>query len=98
MKTAKISVKDVTNSTLSKSDGVQLQSAIDSELVSDDMVYLSFHDVHTISSSFLNSSLGDIIDKYGLNILSKIKIVDYTASVASFLKNYVSDLKSLSTN
>ena len=98
MKTTKISVKDVTNSTLSNSDGVQLQSAIDSALASDDVVYLSFHNVHTISSSFLNSSLGNIIDKYGLNILSKIKIIDYTSSVASFLKSYISDLKSLSTN
>ena len=98
MKTTRISVKDVTNSTLSNCDGIQLQTAIDNALAADDMVSLSFHDVHTLSSSFLNSSLGNIIDKYGLNILSKIKIVDYTSSVASFLKNYISDLKSVSTN
>lgn len=96
MKTTRILVKDITNSTLSNSDGVQLQSAIDNALAADDLVFLSFHDVHTISSSFLNSSLGNIIDKYGLNILSKIKIVDYTSSIASFLKNYIADLKSLS--
>ena len=94
----KISVKDVTKNTLSNSDGVQLQSAIDSALAADDQVSLSFHDVHTISSSFLNSSLGNIIDKYGFDILSKIKIIDYTSTIATFLKNYIADLKALSTN
>jgi hypothetical protein len=95
MGTVKISVKDVTISTLSNIDGVALQSAIDSALSSDCSVILSFHDINTISSSFLNSSFGNIIDTHGFDVLSKIKIVDYTASIASFLKNYISDLKSL---
>lgn len=96
MKATKVIVKDVTASTLSNSDGVQLQFVIDNSLAEGNSVILSFHDVHTISSSFLNSSLGNIIDKYGFDTLSRIKIIDYTSSIASFIKKYISDMKTLS--
>jgi hypothetical protein len=96
MKTNKLIVKDLTNNTLSNTDGVLLQIAIDGALADSDTIILSFHDIHVISSSFLNSSLGDIVDKHGFAVLDKIRIVDYTASISSFLRNYISDLRLLS--
>ena len=95
MKTNKILVKDVTNNTLSNTDGVLLHIAINNALGNSDSVILSFHDIHVLSSSFLNSSIGDIVDKHGFAVLNKIRIVDYTASISTFLKNYISDLRIL---
>jgi len=96
MNATKIIVKDLVHSTLSNAGGFQLQIAIDNALANADNIILSFHDINTISSSFLNSSLGNIVDQYGFDILNKIKIIDYTSPIASFLKKYISDLKSLS--
>ncbi len=96
MKTNKIIVKDITNTTLSNTDGVLLQIAINNSLANSDSIILSFHDIHVLSSSFLNSSLGDIVNKHGFAVLNKLRIVDYTASISTFLKNYISDLRLIS--
>ena len=96
MNAQKISIKDVASNTLSNTDGVQLQTAIDKILSDGDSVVISFHGISVVSSSFLNSSLGNLIDKYGFDVLSKIKLVDYTATIASYIKSYISNIKSLS--
>lgn len=98
MDTSKIIVKDLVPSTLSNADGYQLFIAIDKILASGNNVVLSFHDINTLSSSFLNSSFGNMIDKYGFDVLSKIRIIDYTAILANFIKKYIDDLKSITTN
>jgi len=92
-----LSIKDLSDSALSNHDGIQLQSAMDQKLSTDNSIIISFRGINTISSSFLNSSFGNIFDKYGINILSKIKIVDYTPSVANCIRKYVSDIKSMSS-
>ncbi len=98
MKTIKIIVKDVVPSALSNMDGVQLHAAMDKNLNAGYSVILSFNGINVVSSSFLNSSLGNITDKYGFDILSKIRLVDYTSTIATYVKNYISDLKTLSTS
>ncbi|NQU32620.1 MAG: STAS-like domain-containing protein [Bacteroidetes bacterium] len=97
MKPLMLSIKDLSDSALSNHDGIQLQSAMDQKLSTDNSIIISFRGINTISSSFLNSSFGNIFDKYGINILSKIKIVDYTPSVANCIRKYVSDIKSMSS-
>jgi len=97
MNTKKISIKDVASSTLSNADGVKLQTAIDKILSDGDTVVISFYGINVVSSSFLNSSLGNLIDKYGFDILAKIKLIDYTATIASYIKSYISNIKSLSS-
>jgi hypothetical protein len=94
MKTITIIVKDLTPGTLTNVDGLNLRVAIDAALASGDSVLLSFSGIHTISSSFLNSSLGEIVDKYGFDVLnSRIKITHYTTSLAGAVTKYVRDLK-----
>jgi hypothetical protein len=94
MKTITIIVKDITSGTLTNIDGLNLRVAIDASLASGDSVLLSFSGIHTISSSFLNSSLGEIFDKYGNDVLkSRIKITNYTPPLAGAITKYVNDLK-----
>lgn len=94
MKTISIIVKDLTSGTLTNVDGLNLRVAIDAALASGDSVLLSFSGIHTISSSFLNSSLGEIFDKYGYDVLrSRIKITHYTTPLAGAITRYVNDLK-----
>jgi hypothetical protein len=94
MKTITIIVKDLTSGTLTNVDGLNLRVAIDSVLASGDSVLLSFNGIHTISSSFLNSSLGEIVDKNGFDVLkSRIKITNYTTPLAGAITKYVNDLK-----
>jgi len=94
MKTITIIVKDLTSGTLTNVDGLNLRVAIDAALASGDSVLLSFSGIHTISSSFLNSSLGEIFDKYGHDVLrSRIKITHYTPPLAGAITKYVNDLK-----
>ncbi len=96
MKTQTIVVSQVTQSTLSNMDGYTLKASIDSILKNGSSVLLSFDDVITISSSFLNSSIGELIDQYGFDILKdRVKITNYTPSIAKAIKNYISDLKAL---
>jgi hypothetical protein len=98
MKTINIIVKDITPSALSNVNGVQLQAVMDKYLSAGDAIVLSFQGIHVVSSSFLNSSFGNITDKYGFDILSKIRLVDYTSTIAASVKNYISDLKTLSAD
>ncbi len=98
MKAHKIIIRDITSSALSNIDGVQIQTAMDKYLNSGKVVILSFQGINVVTTSFLNSSLGNITDKYGFDILYKIKLVDYTTSIASCVKNYISDLKTLSAS
>jgi hypothetical protein len=94
MKMIKVIVNQVTAGTLTNADGYSLKTRINDVLASGDGVLLSFENIITISSSFLNSSFGEIVDQFGLEILKdKIKITNYTPSLASAIKKYFSDLK-----
>ena len=96
MKTTKIIIKDNIDSALSNSDGIQLYAVLDKALADGGSVVLSFHDIDIITTSFLNSSFGNLIDNYGIDILSRIKLVDYTSSVATLIKNYIYNIRLLS--
>lgn len=96
MKTTKIIIKDIIDSALSNSGGMQLYAVLDNALADGGSVVISFHGVDVITTSFLNSSFGNLIDNHGIDILSKIKLVDYTSSVATLIKNYISNIKLLS--
>ena len=92
-----IIIKNVTSGTLSNTEGAILFCAIDFALKSNIPVLLSFESINTISSSFLNSSIGNIVDKYGFTILKdNLKITNYTKPIAATLVKYISDLKAYS--
>jgi len=94
MKTVKIIIKDITTGTTSNIDGLSLKLAINSSLADSDNILLSFEGITTISSSFLNSSIGEIVDQYGFDILKdRIKITHYTPSLAKIITKYIDDLR-----
>ncbi len=97
MKTDKITLTDYTNSALSNADGVKVYTVVNNLLTDGGNVIVSFAGINAVSTSFLNSFIGSLVDQHGFNILTRVKIVDYTVSIANFLKNYVKELKSVSS-
>lgn len=88
MKTIK--VKDITNGTFTNEDGLSVYNAIDSAISEKDSIILSFEGITSLSSSFLNSSFGEIIEKFGFDFLkNKIKITKYTPQLSILIMNYI---------
>jgi hypothetical protein len=97
MKTDKITLTDYTNSALSNADGVKVYTVVNNLLTDGGNVIVSFAGINAVSTSFLNSFIGSLADQHGFNILTRVKIVDYTVSIANFLKNYIKELRSVSS-
>ena len=94
MKTEKIIIKDITSGTTSNIDGLSLKMAIIASLDRADNIILSFEGISALSSSFLNSSIGEIVDQYGFDILKdRIIITNYTSSIANNIKWYINNLR-----
>lgn len=93
----KIFVSDIVSSTYSNTDGFSLFLAIDNALKNNDVITISFRDITSLSSSFLNSSFGELYEKYDHAILKKrVLISDYTPSVLNMIKDYITRLQSFS--
>ena len=85
-----IIIKDICKGTFTNADGVALYCAISNVFNVSDVIILSFSGIDAISSSFLNSSIGNIIDDRGIDVLkNKIKITHYTPSLANDIKRYI---------
>lgn len=94
MKVIKIEIQNICNSTLSNADGLLLFNEMDKLLTNGDSVLISLANINTISSSFLNSSFGEIVMKYDSSILTnRVKITHYTPNIAKVLTKYLSDLR-----
>jgi hypothetical protein len=97
MKTNKITITDFSHTALSNADGIAVYTAVNNLLADGYTVVISFSGINALSTSFLNSFIGSLVDQHGFNILTRIKIVDYTVSIANFLKNYIAELKLVSS-
>lgn len=85
-----IKVLDVVSNTISNADAVPLRIAIENSLSENKAIKLSFSGISLLTTSFLNSSLGEVIDTCGIDVVTKsISIVDYTPSVGNFITQYV---------
>ena len=99
MNTVQIDIKQVSTGTLSNTDGLNLKIELCKVLSRNDAVVLSFAGVGAISSSFLNSSLGEIVDDFGIDTLkNKIRITNYTPTIAEFIRKYMKDLTLLKSS
>lgn len=86
-------VKSICDSTFTNNDGLKLKNAITEMLLEHNNVVLSFHNVSSISSSFLNSSFGELAYEIGHNSLKqRIKITNYTNTIISSIRKYVNSL------
>lgn len=97
MKSNVIVVKEVVSGTSTNAEGYPLLLAMENSLQKHDKIVLSLHGCTCLSTSFLNSSIGMLIEKYGVTALkSRLSIVDFTPALGSFISKYLTSVKKLS--
>ena len=85
---------DKVNGTSTNIEGLTLYAILSREIESGNIIKLSLKESTPMSSSFLNSSFGELVDRYGMNVLKKhIRLINYTTSQAEYIKKYLSMLK-----
>lgn len=94
MKKSQLKVTEYTTSTITNSDAVGLCIAMKNAILNGDAIVLSFHGVTTLTTSFLNSSIGEIIEEFGFDALKgRLSLVDYTPAIGKAITDYISNLK-----
>lgn len=89
-----IKVSDYTVSTITNSDAVGLRIALKDAILNEDAVVLSFHGITTLTTSFLNSSIGEIIEEFGFDTLKgRLSLIDYTPAIGKAVTDYIGNLK-----
>ena len=84
-----IKIMDIVTGTATNDDGMLLFLEIDKYLSIGQKVRLSMVGATPFSTSFLNSSIGDLIDKYGVEETRKmIVFADFTSVQLKYLKMY----------
>jgi len=82
-------LSEIVKDTYTNSSGYSLYVAINSAISKGNKVVLSFKGATPASSSFLNSSLGELIDKIGFDKFKEIvKLTDLNKSQAEVLRRY----------
>ncbi|GAB1417212.1 hypothetical protein MASR2M117_26180 [Paludibacter sp.] len=88
-----ISVVYICGNTFTNQDGMLLRDAMATSLDAHDVVVIDFHGISSISTSFINSSFGDIADQLGIDALRRrVKLVNYTSTIMSSIRKYVDAL------
>ncbi|MDR3611257.1 MAG: DUF4325 domain-containing protein [Ignavibacteriaceae bacterium] len=93
----KLFIKDIVKDTYTNASGYALLIALQYYFRDGQQITLSFKDTTPTSTSFLNSSVGELLDQYGFSkFKSLVKFVDMTVTQSQVLKNYFhsGDLKS----
>ncbi len=91
-----IELMDCVTGTTTSSEGMALFVAMDKAFKSGKSVKLSLKNSTPLSSSFLNSSFGELYEKYGyVKLKRNIAIVNYLPSQALVIKKYLATLDKL---
>ncbi|WMJ72130.1 STAS-like domain-containing protein [Cytophagaceae bacterium ABcell3] len=86
----KINLYDIVKGTSTNADGHLLYLAIEKELRQGSDVRLSLSGCTPMSSSFLNSSFGELLTVFGHNVVrQKVKLVNFKPSDAQRIKEYI---------
>ena len=89
-----IIIKDCVSGTISNTEAIALKIELQNALLSFDVVTLDFSDVKVITSSFLNSSLGDVVSLIGIeNLKGRLNIKNCSSQLASVISAYMTSLK-----
>ncbi|WP_151087424.1 STAS-like domain-containing protein [Hymenobacter baengnokdamensis] len=76
--------------TFTNAEGAKLFAALAPAVAAGQVVRLSLHHATPMSTSFLNSSFGALIDQYGLPAVQhSLRLTNYLPSHASCIKNYL---------
>ncbi len=80
---------DVVNGTATNIEGCKLRYALDIHLKNDQKVAISFKNATPMTSSFLNSSIGELIDVYGYNkVVESLQFLNVNKFNANTIKKY----------
>ena len=80
----------IVDGTFTNTEGNKLYTALVPYLATGQTIRLSLRDATPMSTSFLNSSFGELIDKFGLSAFrNTLRIGDYIPSHAAAIKRYV---------
>jgi hypothetical protein len=91
-----IKLTDIVSGTSTNVDGCALFFVVDKIINANNTVYIDLTDATPLSSSFLNSSIGELIDKYGITkIKQSISYKNATSSMFNNLKNYYNILETM---
>lgn len=94
MKKTIIELMNVVNGTLLNEDGHSLFLEIVREFDNGNSVMLSLKDSTPMTTSFMNSSFGELVDKYGIEKLrSNLAIINFRPSHAQHIKSYLDNMK-----
>lgn len=94
-----IVIRDIVSDTYTNASGYKLYMALLESLESsNDIISLSFEEISSTSSSFLNSSIGALVEAKGISILQRVKPVKVGITQAEILKKYISSLKGMVRN
>lgn len=90
-------ISDIVSGTSTNAEGYPLFLAMDKIIERGDIVVLSLKDSNPLSSSFLNSSIGSLIEKHGYSEMKgRLALTNYTHVMADYISRYISRFKELS--
>ncbi|MGQ3132254.1 MAG: STAS-like domain-containing protein [Flavobacteriales bacterium] len=90
----RIRLLSIVNGTYTNSEGENLFKELDKYLSKGQSVTIDFTDCHAVSSSFLNSSIGELFMKYGYDSLKgRVGIVNVTKLQKNQITDYINYLK-----
>lgn len=87
-----IKIVDTVVDTHSNVSGLTLFDVLEEALDDNQIIHLSFENASCPSSSFLNSSIGALIEKYGIGVLQKIKPSKVTKTQGDLLKIFIASV------
>lgn len=86
----KMNLTSIVSGTTTNTDALPFFYEMEKSFSNGEKLIVSLDNSSTMSSSFLNSSIGEFIDKYGLDGLQKtLSFVNYTSSQIDYIKKYV---------
>ncbi len=89
-------LSEIIKDTYTNSSGVVLFAVLDKKIKNNETVNLSFKNSTPMSSSFFNSSIGALIDKYSLAIVRKyVKFTELQKSQYDLLIKYINNNKEI---
>lgn len=89
-------IKNLVTGTSTNTEAVALYVEMKKSADLGDCFTLSFAGIDYVSSSFLNSSVGEFIETYGFDMFVKnVKFTDCNKDLASMIKSYVTKFKTL---
>lgn len=85
-----IKLMDHVAGTSTNAEGYSLYIVLSNEIGKGSLIKLSLEGATPMSSSFLNSSFGDLVDQFGIDkVKSSIRLINYQRSEAERIQKYL---------